>query len=208
MLGELEIINMQISKDLYGLVVCGGQSSRMGTDKSLLVYYDKPQRYYVSAMLRPFCEEVFLSCSSEQVTDLSAEYKVVIDFPEYQQIGPIAALLTAFSTFPGKDFLVIGCDYPLITSNVLSCFLENLGKPASAFFNHDNKYEPLLAWYSRDCAPLLKAFFNRNEFSLQHFLRSVEAQKYYPEDDKVMTSVDTPEAYQNMKLVLNQQNIK
>lgn len=201
---------MQISEDLYGLVVCGGQSSRMGTDKSLLVYYDKPQRYYVCEMLRLLCEEVILSCNREQVTDLSTEYRIVTDLSEYRHIGPMAALLTAFSTFPGKDFLVIGCDYPLITMNVMRCFLENmkLENRAFAFYNHDNKYEPLLAWYSRDCAPLLKAFFDRNEFSLQHFLRSVEAQKYYPEDHNVMTSVDTPEEYQNMKLVLNQQNIK
>jgi molybdopterin-guanine dinucleotide biosynthesis protein A len=202
--------DMGISNNLFGLVACGGKSSRMGTDKSLLVYYGKPQRYYACEMLRPLCEEVFLSCNREQAADIPKEYNLLTDLAEYREIGPMAGLLTAFSTFPGKDFLVIGCDYPLITKNVLHFFLNNCKQEnlASAFYNDDNKYEPLLAWYSRDCGTLLKAFFDRNELSLQYFLRSVSAQKHRPKDPTVMTSVDTPEEYQNIKQLLNQQNIR
>ena len=36
---------------LLGLVICGGRSTRMGTDKSRLVYYQKPQYEHVADLL-------------------------------------------------------------------------------------------------------------------------------------------------------------
>ena len=51
---------------LYGLIMCGGKSSRMGTDKSRIVYQQKEQQYHVYQMLQTFCEKVFISCNAEQ----------------------------------------------------------------------------------------------------------------------------------------------
>src|SRR6478735_6633462 len=101
---------------LYGLVICGGQSTRMGTDKSLLDYYGKAQRYYVHEMLQPFCEKVFLSCNEQQAATITGNYETIADAPAYSDIGPMAGLLSAFGQYPDKAFLVVACDYPFFTA--------------------------------------------------------------------------------------------
>src|SRR4051812_24633015 len=97
---------------LYGLIACGGKSSRMGFDKSTIVYHGKPQRYHVYNLLQPFCEKIFISCNHEQAASILPEYSFIVDTERAQHRGPIAALVSAFEQFPGASFLLIGCDYP------------------------------------------------------------------------------------------------
>lgn len=191
-----------MKNELYGLVVCGGQSTRMGRDKSLIDYHGKPQRYYVYEMLEWICDKVFISCNRAQAEGVNKPYEILTDLPVYDNIGPMAALLTAFATFPDHDFLVVGCDYPYISNKDLKEFLKSLDSKtvASAFYQKENTiYEPLLAWYSRKSGAELVTMFNKQQYSLQHFLREHNAGKYDSPRPKNIVSVDTPEQYQTAK---------
>ena len=184
--------------NLYGLVVCGGESSRMGSDKSLLIYHQKPQREHVYEVLQSICSEVFISCNAEQSADMDNRLPLIPDLQLFKNTGPMAALLTAFTYYPDKDFIICGCDYPFISENELNGFLISLkyDRPASAFYNSDeNLYEPLLALYTSDCYIMLKKQFSEKNYSLQYFLRSADAEKYYPSDLNLLKSADTPEEF-------------
>ena len=189
---------------IYGLAVCGGKSTRMGTDKSQLRYFGIPQADQVLHILTPICDEVFLSCNSVQ-TLFFKNHKILVDLTEYEHIGPMAALLSAFKKYPDADFLIAGCDYPFLTTPIFEKFLLSIqdGTIAAAFYNAAGKYEPLLAWYSKDAAPLLFERFESGHFSLQHFLQEINAQQFIPDSEQIMTSVDTPEVYEQVKANLN-----
>jgi molybdopterin-guanine dinucleotide biosynthesis protein A len=192
---------MKLRKDVYGLVVCGGKSTRMGSDKAFLVYHQKPQCYHLADILgkddQPLCTRVVISCNENQINLISQDYDPLPDLSQYRNSGPIASLLTAFHAHPANDFLVIGCDYPFIEGKDLSEFLETIQEDSlvAAFYNSEHKYEPLLAWYSHKCAPLLKNFYKSGQNSLQHFLRENSAEKYRPENQLIMRSVDTPSEF-------------
>ena len=137
-----------IRKGLYGLVVCGGQSTRMGMDKSEIIYYQKPQREHVAGMLEIFCEKVYISCNRKQASRISNAGSLLVDLPEFSNIGPMAALLTANSFFPENDFLVLACDYPFIDVEDLQSLLQTIDDNSfAAAFYHDKHsvYEPLIA---------------------------------------------------------------
>ena len=199
---------MYMNNKLYGLVVCGGESSRMGNDKSLLIYHQKPQREYVYEMLQSICREVFISCNEEQFTEMDNRLPYIPDLQLYKNTGPMAALLTAFSCFPNNDFIICGCDYPFISEIELNDFLSSLKKNriASAFYNiEEDLYEPLLALYTSDCCSLIEKQFKEKNYSLQYFLRSVEAEKYYPADLNMLKSADTPEDFANASALIKEQ---
>ncbi len=186
------------------LVLCGGQSSRMGTDKSMLVYYDKPQRYHVYEMLQDFCDHVYISCRHSQVQSIEPGYHCLADDHRYHDTGPMAALLTAFEKFPSKDVLLVGCDYPFLTWEELQHFFGFL--PAAgpvAFYNEDTGIsEPLLAWYPHAYFEALRNYQLPGHYSLKQFLQETGAMQYLPEDKKCMWSVDTMEDFDKAKLAM------
>ena len=191
-----------MKRELYGLVVCGGKSTRMGTDKSLINYHGKPQRYYVYEMLEWVCDKVFISCNRSQATSIIAPYQILADLPDLGHVGPMAALLTAFSAYPDKDFLVVGCDYPFVTTKDLKEFEKALDREqiASAFYNGEHEvYEPLLAYYSERSGTGIFRMYNDNQYSLQHFLKENNAEKYNPARPKHVVSIDTPEDFEHAK---------
>lgn len=196
---------MTTEKKQYGLVICGGNSTRMGSDKSTLTYYDKPQRYHLYEMLGNICDKVFISCNSTQANDIGKEYQTLVDLPCYDNIGPMAALLTAFDKYPGNNFLAVGCDYPLLTENDLKKFLKlrNEKTIAAAFYNDEEKlYEPLITLYSFKSAALLIEQFRNKQYSLQYFLETINAEKHYPADLNMIKSIDTPEEFLKAKEIV------
>lgn len=192
-------------KKLYGLVVCGGQSSRMGTDKSLLEYYNLPQRYYVYNMLQSLCDQVFLSCNPNQALEIDSFYNSLIDKSDYANIGPMAALLSAYQKYPNASFLVVGCDYPFIDTNALKKLIENRSSVTESvcYFNPEtNTEEPLLTIYENACLPKMLKNFEEGNYSLRHFLKSINTKKIIPESLESLISVDTMEQYREALLKL------
>lgn len=193
---ETKHIKTNSFTNTYGIVLCGGKSSRMDTDKSMLQYYDKPQRYHVFDMLQPLCQKVFISCNTEQAKNIEAGYDFIKDDESFGNIGPMAALLTAFTKHPEKNMLLIGCDYPFLKADGLQIFATHCKDAPAAFYNKEQKvYEPMLAWYPYSCFDKLKAMFDGQQFSLRHFLEADNAIIYLPLDMNSFKSIDNKEAF-------------
>ncbi|MBK9105506.1 MAG: NTP transferase domain-containing protein [Saprospiraceae bacterium] len=78
---------------LKGLVLAGGESSRMGFDKGLMDYHGMPQREYLLKLLKSFTTEAYISCKPGQITD--ALIPVIED--RYTGLGPFGGDIVSFS---------------------------------------------------------------------------------------------------------------
>ena len=191
---------------VYGIVMCGGKSSRMGTDKSRIIYHKKEQRYHVYEMLQSICEDVFISCNKEQQHFIDKEYNVIADENSYNAIGPLGGILSSFKKLPKGNLFVVGCDYPYLTSKVLEDFISSVKATTivAAFYNNKEElYEPLLAYYSHHCLPSLLKMFAENNYSLQHFLKKTGADKYITENNSIIKSIDRKTEMQIVQDELN-----
>ena len=208
-MNAVEIKAGQVSAipNLYGLVVCGGNSSRMGIDKSKLVYHGKQQRYHLYEMLERSCEKVFISCNEKQVSGLPDDLQILVDLHSYTGIGPIAAILTAFTYYPKNNFLITGCDYPFLDETELDSFIEACkatDTPAAFYNKSENLYEPLLAYYPYGSFTKLKELYASGQYSLQSFLKMVNAEKYYAANEKSILSIDNYEDHIKAKAFLEE----
>jgi molybdopterin-guanine dinucleotide biosynthesis protein A len=189
-------------KELIGIVACGGNSSRMGRDKSLLTYYELPQRYHVYEMLQEICASAYISCNKEQARTIRKGYDTIIDGPEFENLGPLTALLTAFHQYPGKDILLIGCDYPYLTKSELRDFILHCRskEKSGAFYDPEAAtFISVLGLYlSGSETELFKQAHDRG-FSLRKFLQQQQATPYIPKDLRSMISVDTPAVFERLK---------
>ena len=110
-----------IHTDVYGLVLAGGRSVRMGSDKGLMDYKGKPQREYLFELLSKVCERVFTSCRSEQNVPLSLN--PITDKFDYE--GPINGILSGIQTHPDMAWLIVAVDMPFVDLPTIQCLLRS-----------------------------------------------------------------------------------
>lgn len=141
---------------LYGLVLAGGRSTRMGQDKSLMTWHGREQRYYMADLLQGLCDDVYLSVRPDQQSEIDAAYKTIADV--YTDAGPLAGILSAMSTRLDVAWLVTACDLPLLDTPTLQYLIDNrdASKMATTFYSpHDNLPEPLITIWEPGARGLL-----------------------------------------------------
>ena len=145
---------------IYGLVLAGGESRRMGRDKALLVRDGHSQLAHIAALLESITEQVYVSSRQEQQDDPErSRFENIVD--RYEGIGPIAGILSAMDTHPNADWLVVACDLPNIDEPTLSFLIENAKQkqPFTAFkSNYDGLPEPLCALYRCGSDAIIRRF--------------------------------------------------
>lgn len=149
---------------LRGLVLAGGRSSRMGTDKAALIHPDgRPlARRTRDLLAQAGCESVVLSLRQEQelppgFEDLPA-VEIVRD-PQGTAGGPLAGMIAAMNRSPDGGWLVLACDLPRLDLATLQHLLAARwpGEPLLAYRSEfDGLPEPLCAFYGPAALALLE----------------------------------------------------
>lgn len=187
---------MSHSAKPLGVVLCGGKSTRMGKDKALLNYHGMPQYEHAAKLLSSYCDEVIISCNSEQEKWMNKSFQLVVDEPQFESMGPMTGILSVRQRYPNRALLVLGCDYPYIDASGLDLLIKNRSEKADVvcFKNPESGYaEPLIACYEAEAMNLLKHYTSMGFQSLRHFISTLVSQQITPTSIQQITSVDYPE---------------
>ena len=194
---------MEKYSDIYGLVLAGGFSKRMGRDKSLLNFHGKPQFEYLFEILQSFCEQVFLSCRKEQSDQFGNYFPKIFD--RYDGIGPMNGLLSFFEKHPSKACLLVACDMPFINKESIKYLIENRdsNKMATAFRGYKNIAEPLLTIWEPTSYNTLNNFFKIKNYSLRDVLQTKSLHILNPPNDKILLNINKPDEFNTIQKALN-----
>ncbi|CAI9120051.1 NTP transferase domain-containing protein [Brytella acorum] len=144
---------------LYGLVLAGGRSTRMGQDKAGLLYGDAPQLEAAYRRLRAVVDKAFVSVRQDQHDDpLRAGFPQIVDAPDTS--GPAAGLLAAHAARPDAVWLVLACDLPLLDDGTIENLIAARDGTHMAIAyrsEHDGLPEPLCTLWEPAGLEALKA---------------------------------------------------
>jgi molybdopterin-guanine dinucleotide biosynthesis protein A len=146
---------------LRGLVLAGGLSQRMQTDKGRLHYgaAGREQREVAAALLAEVCQDVFVSCRAEQAAELPAG---LVPLPDrFLGLGPLGGILSALQLDPNAAWLVLACDLPFLTAGTLRELVAGRqpSRLATAFQSPGNEFpEPLITIFEPRAYPELLRF--------------------------------------------------
>src|SRR5690606_4610548 len=104
-----------------GLILAGGKSSRMGRDKSLLVFHDTPQRLHLFNLLKPLCSAVYRSCARDE--HIPGQLKPLTD--RFELVSPLSGILSAFKYHPASAWLTVAVDMPFVDAPIRKTLIEN-----------------------------------------------------------------------------------
>lgn len=177
---------------LKGLVLAGGASTRMGSDKGLMDYHGGPQREYLLRLLKGFTDEAYISCRPGQISD--SILPVIED--KYQDLGPFGGILSAFEFDPHVAWLVVACDFPLLDHAAISQLVEerDMTSIATSFLDtHTLMPEPWITILEPKIYPILQDYHARGRSSLRGILVDFNSALIRAKDPNVLLNANTPE---------------
>ncbi len=145
---------------IFGLVLAGGRSRRMGRDKALIERGGKSLLEHAFRLVDAVTDGARVSVRADQVLDPERQrFPQVVD--RYADIGPLAGILAALQTVPSADWLVVACDLPNLDRATLEYLLAAAppGAPLTAYRSTvDGLPEPLCALYRSGSGALIEPF--------------------------------------------------
>ena len=187
---------------LYGLVLTGGYSKRMGKDKAFLNYTNKDQYQHCLDLLTPTCDQVFLSCRESQASQFDRPCSKVVD--QFLNCGPLGGIMSAQKQCPEAAWLVIACDLPFLTTETLTHLIKNRHpyKMATAFRSTFNSLpEPLCAIYEPKSYRTHLKFLGAGCQCPRKILINSDCHLIDPIESRALDNINTMEEFSSLKEV-------
>ena len=187
------------------LTVCiqaGGQSSRMGEDKALKTFLERPLIQRVIDRLLPIADEIILT------TNHPEEY-TFLDLPLFSDLKPgrgaLGGLYTAIASATHPFVAVVACDMPFASATLFEAATKLMVEDEVdvVIAKTDEGYEPLHAVYRRaTCLPAIEAAIDADQWKVIAWFPQVKVRLLTPEEVKrydpsglAFWNVNTPEEF-------------
>jgi molybdopterin-guanine dinucleotide biosynthesis protein A len=198
-----------MSAPVYGLVLTGGRSTRMGRDKAVLTWHGRTQLEWAMDLIGPYVEKAFVSVRPGQTDPVRARFEPIVDTRD--GLGPIAGIMAAQARYPDVAWLVLACDLPFLDDSTLRYLLAQRDptRPATAFRSknpnpkHDGLPEPLCAIYEPSSRDGILAHVASGKDCPRKFLINAGPKLLDQPNTQALDNINTPEEYGSAMATLN-----
>lgn len=198
--------------DLSGIILCGGNSSRMQTNKALLKLGDKTVIEIIAAKLKSIFNEVLISANDSKEYDF-LKLPVVNDV--FISKGPLAGIHSALKYSSTEKNFIISCDMPLISSELIN-FIANYDSDKKIILPEtEGRIQQLCGVYSKSLLPIIEEIISESEkdenikSSIYELIRrvptdivNIESLTLY--DKNLFLNMNTQEDYEQVKRIYEQ----
>ncbi len=139
---------------MLGIILCGGQSSRMGSDKGLLKLEAGTWAQTAIDKMNVLDIPVKISVNNNQYPEYASVFSpdlLIADDLSLPLSGPLLGVLSSHLQHPGEDLFVLACDMPLMEPALLKALYTQYTrtpKSEAYVFLNDGEPEPLCGIYT------------------------------------------------------------
>lgn len=163
---------MQQASNTNLIILAGGKSSRMGTDKALLKYKGKTFVQIIYDNLKYICSDVIISSNNSEVKIEGV--KTVED--EFKNIGPMGGLYTCLKHSKTDYSFVVSVDTPFISAKLLSKIASQSGGYEVTVVEENKKVHPLIGVYHKSVITLLKSEIAAEKYKIMQMIKKTKHQ--------------------------------
>lgn len=166
--------------NVAGIILAGGQSSRLGRDKAGETLHGRSLLQRVIDRLDGLVDEyVLVAAPGQQLPPTFASRPIHTVEDAFPGAGPLGGLYTGLSSMSTPRALAVACDMPLLKPRLLSLLLR-LQPEHDAAVPLNGLPEPLCAVYAATCVPAIKAQLEAGQYKMTGFFESVDVRFVEP----------------------------
>ncbi|NDL64708.1 molybdenum cofactor guanylyltransferase MobA [Acerihabitans arboris] len=184
--------------DITGVILAGGQSTRMaGKDKGLVMVNQRPLYQYVLDGLSRQVDTVILNANRNLELYRQSGLQVVTDtLPDYP--GPLAGILAGLQAAQTQWAMFAPCDVPVFPLDLVQRLWDGKRMASAAFASSGGQDHPAFALLNRSLIDPLETFLTQGERKVMLFYTRIGA-------ERVVFPVKTPN-FHNLNTPLDVQN--
>lgn len=168
--------------NLKAVILCGGQSQRMGSDKGLLAPNGTAWTSVLHQALTSLSLPVYVSLRADQqqaYQPLVEPEKLILDREWENVAGPLVGILSAAQALPSHHLLVVPCDMPELRPPVFSLWLtayqEHMTTHHAVISRTTQRWQPLCGIYHAHGLALLLERYEQGQLHDQSMHAIVES---------------------------------
>lgn len=183
------------ARDITGLVLAGGQGSRLGgVDKGLQVYQGQALVAHAITRLVPQVGQVMVSANRNLDAYARLDVEVWPDPPElagYQ--GPLAGLLAGLGHCRTPFLAMVPCDCPRLPADLVARLAAALGDADLAIARTPQGLEPAFCLMRREVQPALERYLAAGERKIERWTASLARAEAGFDDPAAFFNINTPQ---------------
>lgn len=182
---------------ITGVILAGGQSSRMGTDKGLMLLNEKPMISYLIKLLKPIVEEIIIVANSVKYEAFGLRV-----FPDKMMMkGPVGGIYSGLFHSNTEKVFIVSCDTPFITQELVQLIIDADNGNDVVISKHNDKLEPLIGLYSKNGMDVFKNCIDQDKLKLIKVLDRLDTKIIDLDksevDSSVFYNINTPIEFKN-----------
>lgn len=185
--------------DISGFILAGGKSSRMGTDKALLVFQEEPLLKHMIKLIEPFCDNIAISGQNSDYSIFGVE--MIPDL--YSDCGPIAGIFSSIHHSLTNWNLLVSVDVPFVNEELILFLISNIGEFNCIVPEHSSGVEPLIGLYHKRTLQVIEEMIKTGDYKLTNLLSKLNTRyldcndliKKYP---RLFMNINRLEDYQSI----------
>jgi molybdopterin-guanine dinucleotide biosynthesis protein A len=154
-----------------GLILAGGQSSRIGKDKAFLKLNGKFLIQHVIENISFLTSDVLI-IAPRQRKYLKLGLPVIPDL--IPNLGPLGGIYTGLLNTKHKYNLVVSCDMPFINCALIKSMYKIRNGFDAVIIKTTKGLQPLGALYSKNCLEIIKEQIKNKKLKLKDFLKKLK----------------------------------
>lgn len=186
---------------MTGIILAGGESRRMGTDKAFLEIAGKPLiEHVLRVFLERFDQTIIVTRAPERYAGLYAA--VVRDALEIS--GPLTGIYTGLIYARTERVFVTACDMPYLNPRLIAYMEQQAGEFDAVVPMTEGRPEPLHAIYHRRILPHLKTLLDQGELKVSQVLDRLQVRRLSAEEiaqfdpqGRSFVNLNTPQEYRD-----------
>lgn len=179
---------------LTAIILAGGKSSRMGTDKGLVLLNGKPMiQHIIEAVQKTEINDILIISNN-------LAYKQ-FGLPVYSDIikesGPLGGIYTGLVNSTTSRNMILSCDIPFINDEVMNVLLEDQSQSPITVLKYKDRIHPLIGIFNTSIIPDIQEQISKNNLKVRELVQSknatiIDLEKKIPElKSHVVANVNT-----------------